>query len=209
MIALENVTVVEDGEVLLAPLSMTIRDGEAAFVCGPNGSGKTTLLHVLAGTRRPTSGRVSMTGVNVSNRDSRFRRSVAALIGVPPLARELTVWEHLAMVMATWSQQREHGTGACETILDELDIASVRDRFPHELSSGQTQLFALALILSRPCSVLLLDEPEQRLDAKHVSLLAEVLAKRRAGGTTLVVASHSETLTASIADHRCDLSENR
>ena len=90
-------------------------------------------------------------------------------------------------------------------MLDRLGIAHLDDRFPHELSSGQEQLFRLALTFSRPSSVVLLDEPEQRLDTTKRQVVADLIRERTADGTTVVMACHDPELTASLASRVVDI----
>ena len=80
-----------------------------------------------------------------------------------------------------------------------------RDAVPHELSSGQSQLFRLALTLFRPSRLLILDEPEQRLDTAKRALLSDLVRARADGGTTVVMASHDPAVTAAVADVVVDL----
>lgn len=201
MIVVEEVSVVAGGATILAPVSVMARRGEALIVRGRNGTGKSTLLRVLAGTRKPSSGTVRIDGEAVLGRDRGFRRRVAAMIGLPPMAPDLTVFDHILLVATTWlddpcaAERLAHGVAA------ELGLTTLGERFPHELSSGQTQLFGVALALARPFEVLILDEPEQRLDAEHVELVVRILRARRDDGATLVVATHSPVLADGLADH--------
>lgn len=205
MIHAENLTVAIDREVLLAPVSLQIAPGQAVALTGANGSGKTTLLRVFAGLQRPTSGMARLAGAPISERDPKFRARVAALIGIPPLARDLTLREHLEMVAATWGQSAKQAQQRANQLLTEFDIAHLAHRFPHEISSGQTQLFALALTLARDFEVLLLDEPEQRLDSERLEVVIAVLNARKTAGATLLIATHGAEIVDSLADFAVQL----
>lgn len=196
MIQADEVSVASGSVQLLAPVSFHLEHGESLIVRGRNGAGKSTLLRLLAGILPPTSGTVLVGGAAVNQRDKRFRGQVAAMIGMPPLAPELTVGEHLTLVAVTW--YGKHADEPVAAMLDALGLTPLATRFPHELSSGQTQLFGLAMVLVRPAAVLLLDEPEQRLDPEHVELVGSVLRRRRAAGDTVVLATHSATLAAAL-----------
>lgn len=201
MILVEQVGVaVTPDEVLLPPASFSLDAGRCLAVVGPNGAGKTTLLRVLAGLVRPTSGRVSIAARQVEERDPGFRRRVAALVGMPPLARDLTVREHLVLVATSWGSPPEEAERRADGLLSALDLSRLGRRFPHELSSGQVQLVCIALTLARPSEVLLVDEPEQRLDRQRVGLVTSVLQQRIREGTTLVFASHSADMVDRLAD---------
>ncbi|WP_102194763.1 ABC transporter ATP-binding protein [Microbacterium aurantiacum] len=200
MIEVDGVGVVAGDVTLLAPTSVKASRGESVVVRGRNGSGKSTLLRVLAGVRTPTNGTVRIGGKTVRARDPQFRRRVAAMIGLPPMASDLTVFEHVLLVATTWVDDGTAASALAHATLAELGLDALGRRFPHELSSGQTQLFGLALVLARPFEVLILDEPEQRLDPEHVETVMRVLAARRDAGATLIVATHSSALADGLAD---------
>lgn len=199
MIELDGVRVVSGDVTLLDTLTRSVDAGAALAVRGGNGSGKTTLLRVLAGMQEPSAGSARIAGAAISQRDRSYRRRVAAMIGLPPFAPDLTVLEHVRLVAVTWFSPEEAEARA-RAVLRELGLQTLHERFPHELSSGQTQLFGLALVLVRPCEVLLLDEPEQRLDPEHVDAVIAALRARRDAGATLVVATHHPRLAEVVAD---------
>ena len=207
MIELKDVTVSVGHAVLLAPVSASISPGDALVIRGRNGTGKSTLLKVLTGITSPTSGSALIGGDLVTSRDRRMSREVAAMIGLPPMAPDLTIADHVLLVATTWFDDPKAADGLAHDIVDELELAHLAARFPHELSSGQTQLVALALVLARPFDMLILDEPEQRLDPEHVDTVIRVLSTRRDRGVTLVIATHSERLADAIADHTLWLGE--
>lgn len=185
---------------LLEPVSARMGQGRATAVRGGNGAGKTTLLSVLLGRLAPTTGSVRVAGTEIDERDAGFRRTVAGMLHHPPPARDMTIAEHATLVAATWTGDVDEARRAADAVLEELDVTALADRFPHELSTGQRQLAALALVLVRPAEVLVLDEPEQRLDEYRLGLLAEALRRRRDDGTTLVFATHSDRLADAVAD---------
>lgn len=200
MIEVLDVGVTSGDVTLLAPVSVTAQRGETLIVRGRNGTGKSTFLRLLAGARKPSTGTVRIGGAGVIERDRGFRRRVAAMIGLPPMAPDLTVFDHVLLVATTWVNHPTEAAVLARGVLAELAIDALGERFPHELSSGQTQLFGLALVLARPFEVLILDEPEQRLDPEHVELVVRVLRARCDGGATLVVATHSPILADGLAD---------
>jgi ABC-type multidrug transport system ATPase subunit len=195
-----------DGAVLLAPTSLAVRSGECVVLRGANGSGKTTLLRVLSGALEPSTGEARLDGTPVDERDPRTRAAVAALIGAPTAYRDLTVVDHLVLVDSTWGGRIDTADERADELLTTLEIDHLAERFPHELSSGQQQLFHLALVLFRPAGVLVLDEPEQRLDTHKRELLTSILVARKAAGTALVVACHDPVMTEALADRVVDVS---
>ncbi|QHC60646.1 ATP-binding cassette domain-containing protein [Rathayibacter sp. VKM Ac-2760] len=204
MVRLREAAVRAGETELLAPLSLEVEPGEIVAVTGPNGSGKTTLLRLVAGLTPPSSGTVEIAGRPVAERDRGHRRRVAALVGTPPFERDLTLEEHLAMVALSWGTPLAEARRTAVAGLDALGLGALARRFPHELSSGQTQLLSLALVLARPGEVLLLDEPEQRLDVDRVPLVIEVL-REASRGRGVLIATHSPSLTSALATRVVEL----
>ncbi|MBM9463945.1 ABC transporter ATP-binding protein [Aeromicrobium sp. YIM 150415] len=200
VLAAEGITASIDDQSLVAPTDITVSAGECLALTGPNGSGKTTLLRLLSGRLAPTGGSVLLDDEPVDERSDEVRAALAILIGVPALYPDLTVGDHLQLVHATWGLD-----GEVDTDLARFGIDGLRDRFVHELSSGQQQLFSLALVFSRPSRVILLDEPEQRLDADRKDLLAAAVEEVLAEGRSVVMACHDHDLVARLAHRQVDL----
>ena len=189
-----------ESTVLLAPTDVVVEPGRCLVVQGVNGSGKTTLLRLVAGLSEASVGSVTVDGRTADERDPVLRERVAALIGAPAAYRDLTLVDHLTLVDATWGRDPATCARRVGAQLTDLEIDHLGDRFPHELSSGQGQLFRLALVLFRPGSLLILDEPEQRLDTDKRALVAGLLSARRDTGTTVLIACHDPQMTARVAD---------
>lgn len=201
----QDVSKVIGPATLLAPVSVTAPSGSCLVLRGPNGSGKTTLLRILIGAL-PASTGIAHVGEHVADeRDPGVRAAVAALVGAPATYRDLTLRDHLVLLDATWGGDPDTCDERVAASLEAVGIGALDGRFPHELSSGQTQLFRVALTLFRPADVLVLDEPEQRLDTAKRALVAELVAARRDAGTTVVLACHDPVITERVADAVVDL----
>ncbi|GAA3862292.1 ABC transporter ATP-binding protein [Leifsonia kafniensis] len=197
-----------DSETLLAPVSLSLTGGEGVAVQGRNGSGKTTLLRIVSGQIRPTSGEVVLDGRPIDERNVSVRRTLSARIGLPAFARELTLHEHLRFIATTWGLSGSAAVEAADATVEKLEIGHLRRRFVNELSSGQVQLFSLATALVRPFDVLILDEPEQRLDAHRRALVSAAIRAEIDRGAAVVIASHSADLVEAIATTRITLEES-
>ena len=194
-----------DTTTLLKPTDVAADPGQCVVLRGPNGSGKTTLLRIVAGLLAPSTGTATIGGRPADERDPAVRAAVAALIGTPTTYRDLTLIDHLVLVDSTWGRDPNSSDDRGLALMSQLGIEHLADRFPHELSSGQEQLFRLALTFTRPASVLLLDEPEQRLDTVKREVLVGLLRERIVGGTTVVMACHDPVMTQAVADAVVDV----
>ncbi|MGO1440212.1 MAG: ABC transporter ATP-binding protein [Brevibacterium yomogidense] len=208
LVIVDEAAVTRGADALLRPCSASVDPGGALVITGGNGSGKTTLLTLLCGLSTPTAGTVLIDGRAPDERSPAFRSAVAGMLGLPPLARDLTVEEQLRLVTVSWGAPAAGPSGphaVAHRLLDRLQIAHLADRFPHELSSGQLQLTGLALTLARPSHLLVLDEPEQRLDTERRGVVAGLLRELRDEGRALVVATHSPQIVDALATEVLDL----
>ncbi|MEU5579998.1 ATP-binding cassette domain-containing protein [Streptomyces huasconensis] len=189
-----DATVILDGTTLLAPTTFAVLPGEFRCLTGGNGSGKTTLLRAFLGSRRLTGGAVRVRGEAVDLARPRHRRLIASLVEPVPVARDMTLREQVTLVAASWHGNTTATAERAAEVIGRLGLTALGERFPAQLSSGQLQLFSLALTLVRPAEVVLLDEPERHLDADRVGLVATLLAERARQGTSLLVATHETAL---------------
>ncbi|MDO4792455.1 MAG: ATP-binding cassette domain-containing protein [Buchananella hordeovulneris] len=185
------------GVSVCAPVTFSVGAGQALFVVGPNGAGKSTLLRTCCGQLPALSGRLSVLGRAPAPQAARFRAAVARELGEEAFFPALSVREHLEMVCLG------HGVPAAaevvETALSEAGLEKLANRVPDQLSSGQRRKLALAACWVRPAHLLILDEPEQRLDHAARVALGERLRSLREAGMTLLVCSHDPALVEAAA----------
>ena len=178
---------------VLAPVSARVKAGQALVLNGPNGSGKSTLLRLIAGIDRPTTGRVDVLGQPASQARRSRRADLAVLLDGLPAYPDLTVAEHLEMIAAAWGARHQLGNRPAPSVPDALaqaGLTRVAQQYPAELSSGEAQMFALTCTLYRPGALVIVDEPEQRLDDSWRALARSLLVQARDAGRTVVVATH-------------------
>ncbi|MFI5497401.1 ATP-binding cassette domain-containing protein [Actinoplanes sp. NPDC051859] len=178
---------------VLVDTALTVKAGAGVCITGENGIGKSTLLRCIVSLQRPDAGEITVFG-GPPGSTPEFWRAVATTVEPPSWYPGLTAREHAELVC------RAHGldpdrAGLDET-LDRLGIASHADAVPPSLSSGQKQRLTLALALLRPSKLLVLDEPEQRLDPEGRATVAALLADYRKNGGTLLLASHDDGFAA-------------
>ncbi|GAB1824639.1 ABC transporter ATP-binding protein [Herbidospora sp. RD11066] len=189
------------GVPVLTGVTFTLLPGEAVAVVGPNGAGKTTLLKCVAGLEEPDSGAVELDGAVLRESDPAVRAAMACLLDDADYFPDLSVVDHLTLYA------HAHGTsdvpGTVTSVLHELDLPA--DQLPVTLSSGQRHRLGLASCLVRPRRLLLLDEPEQRLDNAGRAWLAERLAKEKASGVAVLFTSHDPGLIEAVADRTVEI----
>jgi ABC-2 type transport system ATP-binding protein len=189
-------------------VSLDVAAGSAVALMGPNGSGKTTLLRLMSGRDVPSDGQVLLAGREFTEDDESVRREVALVAEDSAFYPDLTVREHLWLVACA------HGAGDQATpmvaqALDDMRLADHAEGFPRELSSGQQQALLLATALVRPRRLLLLDEPERRLDPEARQRLGVLLQAEQAAGVTVILATHHAELARSVADRLVLLRDGR
>lgn len=183
----------------LAPIDLKLRAKRCTVLLGANGSGKSTLLRIACGRDAPTAGTVRLSGTPLSEEDPRARTQIGVVGDTVGYYPDLTVAEHLTLVAVA------HGAGeeAKDKVTEALEDCRLSDHanaMPGSLSSGQTQALLLAAVLVRPRRLLVLDEPEQRLDPAARDWLAGVLSAEKQAGTALLIATHHTDLADAVAD---------
>lgn len=183
--------------VIVEGFNLEVAAGQAVALTGRNGAGKSTVLRCLVGADRPDEGTIEVNGNRVSETNPQIRRDVAAVIDDLDFFPDLSVVEHLDLLA------RAHGIPAAEEAVDEVlhevQLVPQSGQLPGTLSSGQLRRLALATAFIRPRKLLVLDEPEQRLDVEGVGWLAARLAAERQRGLAIVMASHDPMLVETVA----------
>lgn len=196
----QDLTVTIGETTLLTETSFEVTDPGIIALTGANGAGKTTLLKTLAGRQLPSWGEVLINDRTPYEFDPTFRAEVASLIDTPPMARDMTLLEQLALVRASWGQSPQESFQSAEQTLQRLTIPGLAERFPYELSAGQLQLFAIGLTISRPYRILLLDEPERHLDTERVQTLLQILRAEAQAGSIILTATHRQEIVEGAGD---------
>ncbi|WP_091646892.1 thiol reductant ABC exporter subunit CydD [Micromonospora pallida] len=199
-IRFEAVTVAYERTTALRDVTLTIRPGERIAVVGPSGAGKSTLLGLLLGFVTPTSGRVTVAGVDLATVDlDDWRRRLA---WVPQRAHlfATTLADNIRLG-APETRPEALAAAVRAAALDEV-VAALPDGLEtrlgergHGLSSGQRQRVALARAFLRDAPVVLLDEPTARLDTASEAVVLDATRRLVAGRTALLVA-HRPALLA-------------
>ncbi|MFB9763241.1 energy-coupling factor ABC transporter ATP-binding protein, partial [Nocardioides kongjuensis] len=164
---------------------------------GPNGSGKSTLARLVNGLVEPTSGRVSVDGLDVARKGREVRRRVGFVFTDPSAQLVMpTVVEDVALSLRHQVRGREERTLAARAVLASYGLDELADRSVHTLSGGQRQLLALAGVLATEPAILVADEPTTLLDLRNARMIGDLLLGLP---QQLVLATHDLDLAL-----RCD-----
>lgn len=177
-------------------IDLTVGKGEFVAVIGASGSGKSTLLHILGSVDKPTSGKVTIDGTDLSKLNQTQaaifrRRKVGLVYQFYNLIPTLTVKKNILMPLAL--DKKKPNKEYFEKIVRSLGIAERLEALPNQLSGGQQQRVAIARSLIYRPALLLADEPTGNLDQKNSKEIIDMLKlSNRNLEQTIVLITHDE-----------------
>jgi heme exporter protein A len=186
-------------------VSFEVPAGSLALLTGANGSGKSTLLRVLATALRPDRGAGAVLGHDLVTEKDAVRRRTAFLSHQTYLYEALSAEENLRIAARFLGR----GAGDLRSRLEEVGLAERAHDAVATFSAGMRRRLAFARCLMQEPEVALLDEPYAQLDAAGVRLVDDVVARLRARGSTVVMATHQLEKGAAQADVAVELRAGR
>jgi len=208
ILMLEEITKVYEGKVAhlaINQLSFEVEKGEFLAVMGPSGSGKTTLLNLISTIDRPTSGDMRINDLDPlqlkSNDLSLFRRRQLGFVFQDfNLLPALTVEENMVLPLTLDEQPVSVMQQKVQRIAEQLDLTSILEKRPFEISGGQAQKTAIGRALIHEPSIILADEPTGNLDSKAARDVLELLSNvNKRSSTTIIMVTH-DPIAASYCD---------
>ena len=184
-----------NGPEILRDLSFSVEPGSFHFLTGPSGSGKTSLLGLLLLSLKPSRGRVTMFGEDVSNltqdRLLQMRRHIGIVFQEFRLLDHLTTFENVALPLRVLGQPESEYRPNVTELLEWVGLGERMNALPSLLSGGEKQRAAIArAVIARP-KVLLADEPTGNVDPDLSSRLVHLFAElNRTLGMTIILATH-------------------
>lgn len=189
--------------------NLDVERGEFVSFLGPSGCGKTTTLRMIAGFEIPTSGMITLDGVEITNK-SPNQRNVGMVFQSYALFPNLTIGQNIGFGLQVRKAPKAEIKKRVDEMLRLVHLEAHIDKYPHQLSGGQQQRIALARALAINPRVLLLDEPLSALDAKiRVELRLEIRRIQREMGITTIYVTHDQEEALLISDRIVVMSQGR
>jgi cell division transport system ATP-binding protein len=175
-------------------INLNIEQGEFVFLVGQSGSGKSSLLRLLLKEEKPSSGTVTVDGINVAKLPNRkvpaFRRTMGIVFQDFRLLPGKTVFDNVAFGMEVIGKSKKEIQQRIPAILELVGLEEKAHRLPSELSGGEQQRVALARAFVNKPKLLLADEPTGNLDPSTSVGIMKLLDRINRTGTTIVMATH-------------------
>jgi iron complex transport system ATP-binding protein len=213
MIALEGVTKRYNGQPVVDDVSIAFGGEGVTALIGPNGAGKSTLFGLVGRLVQPDAGRVTVDGMDVARTPSnQLARTLAVLRQDNHIAARLTVHDLVEFGRFPHSrgrltvEDREH----IERAIAYLDLDAYRNRFLDELSGGQRQRAFIAMVLAQDTEYVLLDEPLNNLDLRHMTEIMRLVRKMADElGKRVVTVLHDINFAATWSDRIVAMRDGR
>lgn len=199
MIRFEHVTFAyEKDKNVLEDLSFDIQSGESVGLIGANGAGKSTIMKIMLGLLK-AEGTVTMADLemNAANLAEIRRRTGYVLQNSDNQMFMPTVYEDLVFAPLNYGMTKEEAEQKAGSVLKQLGIEELKDRYNHRLSGGEKRMAAIAVILAMDPEVILMDEPTSALDPYNRRIVLNTIRSMK--GTRLI-ASHDLDLVMDVCD---------
>ena len=187
---------------VLKDITFHLEEGKTLGILGPNAAGKTTLLKIVATILKPSSGRITIMGIDALKNPSKVRKLISYVPEYPSLFEELTAEENILHFSKV-----SHAQNDFEEVVEMLEIPLKKP--VRILSKGMKQRVSLAISLLKNPKVLLLDEPTSGLDRESSEIIWQVLEKLKKNGVTMMISSHSEEDILKMCDRILVMNEGK
>ena len=203
MIKLENVHKSFGKNEVLKGIDLHIEKGQVVVIIGPSGSGKSTVLRTMNYLEEPTSGKVIVDGMDLSDKSklNEVRAEVGMVFQNFNLFPHMTVMENLTLAQTKVRKtSSDEAKKIGQALLDRVGLGDKANAYPDSLSGGQKQRVAIARALAMKPKVMLFDEPTSALDPEMVREVLDVMKSLAEEGMTLVIVTHEMGFAKEVAD---------
>lgn len=204
MINIENITKSFGKHQVLHGISTDIAKGEVVALIGPSGSGKSTLLRCINMLDKPTSGKIIVNGVEITNPSTdvaKIRQQIGMVFQHFHLFPHMTVMQNILFApVHVKKMPLDAARGKAEQLLARVGLADKADSYPSRLSGGQKQRVAIARSLAMEPDIMLFDEPTSALDPEMVKEVLQVIQGLGDSGMTMLIVTHEMKFAREAAD---------
>ena len=190
----------KNGVMALYDLNLDIDKGEFVFIIGKTGCGKSTLIKMLYREEKPTSGNITIGGLDVSNlRNSKvykLRRKIGVVFQDYKLLQKQNVYENIAFALEIFGLPESEVYEKVTKVLDLVGLKNKAKQYPDELSGGEQQRVAIARAIINGPKLLICDEPTGNLDDGMSMEIMNVLNEINKLGTTIIMVTHNTKIVA-------------
>ncbi len=190
----------KNGVMALYDLNLDIDKGEFVFIIGKTGCGKSTLIKMLYREEKPTSGNITIGGLDVSNlRNSKvykLRRKIGVVFQDYKLLQKQNVYENIAFALEIFGLPESEIYEKVTKVLDLVGLKNKAKQYPDELSGGEQQRVAIARAIINGPKLLICDEPTGNLDDGMSMEIMNVLNEINKLGTTIIMVTHNTKIVA-------------
>ncbi|MBD0415446.1 amino acid ABC transporter ATP-binding protein [Oryzicola mucosus] len=189
---------------VLKNCSLTVGKGEVVVICGPSGSGKSTLIKCVNALEPIGNGRITVTGVEVSDPKTdmpKLRSKVGMVFQHFELFPHMTILENLCVGQEkVLGRSHKEALVKAEALLERVGLTAHAKKYPSQLSGGQQQRVAIARALAMDPVAMLFDEPTSALDPEMINEVLDVMVALAHEGMTMMVVTHEMGFARKVAD---------
>lgn len=180
----------------LKDITFSVEKGDYVAIMGESGAGKSTLLNIIATLDQPTSGEITLDGIDTSklseNDSAKFRKNNLGFVFQSfNLLDTFNNRDNIFLPLVLSKKNHQFMEKQLSPLSKTLNIESILDRYPYEVSGGQKQRIAIARALITNPSILLADEPTGALDSNNSEKILNVFNEVNQSGQTILMVTHS------------------
>jgi len=196
---LRNVTIYQEKKVVLSNINLEVNHGDFIYIIGKTGSGKSSFMKTLYADLPLVEGQASIVDYDLAalkeNKIPYLRRKIGVVFQDFKLLPDRNIKENMLFVLKAtgWTNKKDMEVKIDE-VLNKVDLASVVNKMPHQLSGGEQQRVAIARALLNDPELILADEPTGNLDPQTSVEVMDLLRKINANGKTIIMATHDYAL---------------
>lgn len=208
VLTVENLSLTLDKKAIFSDISFSLEKGTITILCGKNGAGKSRLLRTIKGLQKQNSGKIIVSGKDLSDKKSERLRAIALVFQDADLQIVgETVYRDCAFGPENIGLSKEEIEERCNSVLSLMGLYEKRFQRASTLSGGEKRRLAIAGVLAMEPDVILLDEPFANLDYPSLITVMKAIVELKKSGHTVLVVTHEAEKILSLSD-KCLIMEN-